>query len=360
MYMKAIQFDSPFNIKMKEYNIPTLGKYSLLVKVAYCGICGTDMHIYEGKVPFVKYPIIPGHEFSGTIKAVGSKVTGYSIGEEVAINPNLSCKDHGYNPHDYCYYCKKNRPHFCINWEAIGVTMNGGFSEFVVCPNTSAFKVPKEVSLKEAALMEPIACCLHGLQHIKIRSENTVLVIGAGPIGLMMVSLIKAFYKSKIIVSEPHPSRRNLAIQFGADIAIDSNNEVLKNVIKKETNNYGVDVSIEAVGGTKTALEAIGCLNRGGKALLFGVSMPEDTINLNLFELYSKELSLFGSFTNPHENDQALEILKNKLMNASELISHIFPIWKLEEGLKLMKNKAKDVKKILIQIEDNPKGYSEV
>ncbi|MFX0209783.1 MAG: zinc-dependent alcohol dehydrogenase family protein [Candidatus Hodarchaeota archaeon] len=350
--MKVARFENPFDIKIRQYQTPTIRDDDLLINVAYCGICGTDIHIYEGQVPFVTFPIIPGHEFSGTIKAMGANVTDFAIGEKVAINPNLSCKDHGYSFDEYCYYCKKNRPHFCINWEAIGVTRNGGFSEFVVCPSTSAFKVPQNVSLTEAAFMEPIACCLHGLQQVNIGSRNTVLVIGAGPIGLLMVSLIKSLYRSKIIVSEPHHSRRKLAARLGADITVDPKDEILKEVINGETKNYGVDVSIEAVGSTTTSLEAIKCLNKGGKALLFGVSKPEDTIKLNLFELYSKELSVYGTFTNPHENDKALEMLDNKSIKVSALISHILSIDKLEEGLKLIKNKTQDVKKILIRIEE--------
>ncbi|MFX1538886.1 MAG: zinc-binding dehydrogenase, partial [Promethearchaeota archaeon] len=261
-------------------------------------------------------------------------------------------KDHGYSFDEYCYYCKKNRPHFCINWEAIGVTRNGGFSEFVVCPSTSAYKVPHNVSLSEAAFVEPIACCLHGLQKVNINSENTVLVIGAGPIGLLMVSLIKSLYCAKIIVSEPNHSRRRLATQLGADITVDPTDEVLEDVVKRETENFGVDVSIEAVGLTKTSLEAIKCLNKCGKALLFGVSKHGDTIKLNLFELYSKELSLYGSFTNPYENDKALKILENKAIPVSTLISHTLPIDKLEEGLNLIKNKTLDAKKILIRIKE--------
>ncbi len=348
--MKAGQFERPFNINVGGYDIPPIGEYDLLVKVAYCGICGTDLHIYEGQVPFVQFPIIPGHEFSGTIAAIGSKVTNFSIGEKIAINPNLSCKDRRYNLQEYCYYCKKNRPHFCTNWEAIGVTMNGGFSEFVRCPSTSAFKVPNKVSLKEAAFMEPIACCLHGLRHIRISSEDTVLVIGAGPIGLLMISLIESQYRSKIIVSEPNQSRRHFAQDFGADIVIDPNNESLKEIIKTETDEEGVDASIEAVGSSATVEEAINLLNKGGKALIFGVS--NDTIKLNLFELYSKELSLFGSFTNPHENDEALNILKSKSLKTSELISHILPIERLEEGLKMMKTKNENVKKIFVQFKE--------
>lgn len=350
--MKGALFNNPYNIEVEEIKVPNIETNDLLIKVAYSGICGTDLHIFEGKNPFVTFPIIPGHEFSGIIESLGSKVNDFSINEKVAINPNLSCKDLGYTVQNFCYYCKKNRPHFCLNWQAIGVTRNGGFAEYVVCPKSAAFRVPKEVSLKEATLMEPIACCLHGLNRLKIASENTVLLIGAGPIGLLMVSLIKSLFKSKLIVSEPDNYRRNLAKNFGADLTVNPYVENLKEIVKYETDGHGVDISIEAVGSPSTALEAVNLLNKGGKALIFGVAKQGDTFKLDLFKLYSNETSVFGSFTNPHENNESLNILRKKIIPTSSFISHRIKIDELAQGLKLLLNKTKEVNKIFIQFEE--------
>ncbi|MFX0087293.1 MAG: zinc-dependent alcohol dehydrogenase family protein [Candidatus Hodarchaeota archaeon] len=350
--MKAMQFENPFTVKLREIKISELGKNDLLIKVGYTGICGTDLHIYEGKNPFVKFPIIPGHEFSGTITAVGSSVMNFVQGENVSINPNLSCIDLGLKEENYCFYCKRVRPHFCKNWKAIGVTVNGAFAEYVVCPSTSAYRIPENVSLKEAVFMEPIACCLHGIYKLKITSGSIVLIIGAGPIGLLMVSLIKSLYNSHIIVIEPRISRRNLAKLFGANLIIDPINESLNEVIETETEGNGVDFAIEAVGSRVTSYIALEFLNKGGKALIFGVSKPMETIVLNLFELYNKEISLIGSFTNPYENNDAMKILQNKSINISKLISHELPLEKLEEGLQLLKRGLDNAIKILIRIED--------
>ncbi|MHA2074451.1 MAG: alcohol dehydrogenase catalytic domain-containing protein, partial [Candidatus Hodarchaeales archaeon] len=318
----------------------------------YCGICGTDLHIYEGKVPFVKFPIIPGHEFSGKVAAIGSEVINIDIGEKVAVNPNLSCKDYRFSKKNYCFYCKKNRPHFCNNWEAIGVTMAGAFAEYVVCPISSVFKIPRNISLREAVFMEPIACCLHGLNRLNFTPKNTVLIIGAGPIGLLMTTLIKMEYKSRIIVSEPNKFRRMQAISQGADIVIDPRSESLEEIILNETEGNGVDNAIEAVGSLQTASEAIKYLNKGGEVLIFGVTEPKKSIDLILNNLYSKELSLFGSFTNPHENYQALEFLENKVLNASKLVSHELSLNRVEEGLMLLRNRSDNVLKILVKPEE--------
>ncbi|MHA2224075.1 MAG: alcohol dehydrogenase catalytic domain-containing protein [Candidatus Hodarchaeales archaeon] len=347
--MKAAVIHQPRSISFMNQEIPQLGKFEILVKVAYCGICGTDIHIYEGKVPQAKYPIIAGHEFSGVIVDKGLKVDTVNIGDKVAINPNLSCKDFIHELGNLCYYCEKYRPHFCINWQALGVTHNGGFAEYVKCPCTSVVKISPNVSLKEATFMEPIACCLHGLNKVHISDNDTILIIGAGPIGLLMTSLIKSISNPHIIVSEIKESRRKLALQVGADLVIDPSSSSLADIVSKETHNYGVDISIEAVGGLETSIEAIKLLNKGGRALLFGVSKPTEKMSLNLFDLYNRELSLFGSFTNPHENVQAMELLERKIIKPKILISHFFSLEKLKKALLLIKNNVEGVNKTLIE-----------
>ncbi|MCK4849349.1 MAG: zinc-dependent alcohol dehydrogenase family protein [Candidatus Heimdallarchaeota archaeon] len=351
--MKSVFIEKPYSVSFKEQKTPKIGPKEIYIKTAYCGICGTDVHIYKGQIPFVKYPIIPGHEISGTITEIGNDVSGMVIGDRVAINPNISCKDLKLETRDYCFYCKRNRPHFCKNWEAIGVTRPGGFAEFVKCPGSSAIKIPSSrISLKEAAFMEPIACTLHGLKKLAITSSDIVLIIGAGPIGLLMISLIKNLYSPKIIVCEPLESRRVLASTFGASLVIDSDKTSLERIINDETSNEGVDVSIEAVGNVGTAMTALKLLNKGGRSLIFGVASPEDKILLNLFDLYSKEWSIFGSFTNPHENQEAMEILNKKIIDLEILVSHELSLASLEKGFQLMLNKGgKLVNKILVKLE---------
>lgn len=347
--MKAAIFEKPNVVNVREKRVPKIGKSDLLVEISYCGVCGTDVHIYEGQVPFVKYPLIGGHEFSGKVKSIGSEVNTFSNGDRITVNPNLSCKDKSFKEDDYCYYCKKDRPHFCTNWEALGVTKNGGFAEYVVCPSTAVVKIPEVVSLKNALFMEPIACCIHGLNRLKIQALDTILIIGAGPIGLLMVSLIKSIYGSTVIVSEPNSSRRNLASNIGADVVIDPIKHSLSDVVYDETEKQGVDISIEAVGSPRAAIEAIKLLNKGGQSLIFGVSPPEESIPLRLFELYKKEISLFGSYTNPHENQEAMKLLQNNIIDPSKLITHELSLEKLEKGILLMKKLNDRVNKIIIR-----------
>ena len=340
-------FTEPKIISLQTIDIPKIKETDILVKTAYCGLCGTDIHLFDGKVPFANYPIVPGHEFSGEIIKIGSKVRkDLQIGDKVAVNPNLSCKDLHKKE---CYYCQKNRKHFCIAWEALGVTLNGAFAEYVVCPSSAAYKIPENVSLKTAAFMEPLACCLHGLNRLRIAELDVIFIIGGGPIGLLMLSVIKATTSCKTIVSEPVNSRRNLAKKIGADVIINPLNDDIVPILKSETFNKGVDVAIECVGSISTARQALENLNKGGKALIFGVAEPLSIIDLDIHRLYSNEISIFGSFTNPNTNRKALDLLSNKILDPNTLISHEFQINRIEEAISLVKSQEDNVNKILIK-----------
>ncbi len=340
-------FVEPEKVSLQTIDIPKIKETEILVKTGYCGLCGTDIHLFDGKVPFAKYPLVPGHEFSGEIVKVGSKLRNdLQIGDRVAINPNLSCND---LQRDSCYYCEKNRNHFCQSWEAIGVTRNGAFAEYVICPSTVAYKIPENVSLKSAAFMEPLACCLHGLNKIDITESDVIYIIGGGPIGLLMLSVIKATTQCKTLVSEPVKSRRKLAEKIGADIILDPFEEDVFPTLKTETQGQGVDVAIECVGSKLTAKQAIDSLNKGGKALIFGVADPLSTINLDIHRLYANEISLFGSFTNPDTNLMALNLLSDQTITPTSLISHEFQLTSIEKAISLAKSQLDDVNKVLIK-----------
>ncbi len=346
--MKALIFEKPFKIELEEIQNPSINNNEILVEVAYCGVCGTDLHIYEGQVPFVKYPLVPGHELSGKIIQIGSEVKNYLVGDRVALNPNLSCLNYNIKPSQYCYYCKKKRPHFCLNWKALGVTEPGGFAELIKSPASAAIKIPSKVTLKEALFMEPIACCLHGLNNLKNSIVETAAVIGAGPIGLMMISLIKYLFKSELFVFEPIELRRELAIKFGADQVVNPMEFSMIDFISKQTANNGVDLSVEAVGSAQTSIGSIKILNRGGQALLFGVANPSTEIPLDIFKVYENELHIFGSFTNPYENQNAMDILQKNVIDINSLITKQYTLDELKNMFSLMKaGSSNDIKTIV-------------
>ena len=165
---KAIRIDQPNQISLVDVNLPSLSAKEILIKVMASGICGTDVHILRGGY-FSNYPIIPGHEFSGIVEKVGFSISRFKMGDHVAVEPNITC--------DSCYNCLNNRQNFCLNWEAIGVTIAGGMSQYVIVPEKAAF-LTNQIPFEHAAFMEPLSCVLHGIEKIRINSGDKVVILG--------------------------------------------------------------------------------------------------------------------------------------------------------------------------------------
>ena len=205
--MKAAQITQPNQLDIIEIPIPELPNDELLVRVMASGICGTDIHIMRGEY-LGDYPVIPGHEFSGVVEAVGDAVTRYQPGDRVAIEPNIAC--------DNCYYCLNNRHNFCLNWRAIGVTRPGGMAQFVTVPEKSVFDIgmlPFEVG----AFMEPLSCVLHGVERLGAALASRIAILGAGPIGILLLQVLRLQGTVEITVVDKNAARVSFASQIGAD-----------------------------------------------------------------------------------------------------------------------------------------------
>lgn len=191
--MKAAVFSGKHDLKIENLEIPKAKKGEIVLKVKACGICGTDIHIFEGDEGAAATPCgtVLGHEFAGIVTEVGEGVKGFSVGDRVCIDPNKLCNE--------CYYCKSGIGHFCPDMLGIGTTVNGEFAEYCVVPESQAYKIPDSTTFEQAAMTEPVACCLHGIDMCNINAGDTVLVIGGGMIGLIMLQLAKLRGASKLI-----------------------------------------------------------------------------------------------------------------------------------------------------------------
>ena len=325
--MKAAYIKKPFSLKIMEFKQPSIGRGDVLVRVKACGICGTDIHIYEGKAGIAKYPLIPGHEFSGEVVKAGAEASNrFSIGDPVVVDPTVTC--------GYCAFCRSGKRHLCGEWSPIGVVSDGAFAEYVKVPARLAYRIPEETSFEEAALTEPLSCCIHGWERVSPSSGFTAAIIGAGPIGLMHLQLARLLGASLVIVSEPIEFRRRLAEELGADIVVNPSEESLLEVVNSETSGLGVDVVVEAVGGAKYLEEAIRIAGLGGKILVFGVAPEEDKASVSPYEVYRRELTILGSFINPYSMDKAISLIASRRVDVKSLISHIIPLDRLEQALK--------------------------
>lgn len=324
--MKAVVFLEPNRFVVDERPVPAIGDADVLVKVHACGICGTDIHILHGK-HFVEYPVVPGHEFSGEVVEVGNDVTTVRPGDRVTVDPNIVCHS--------CFFCRRGQVHLCENLTATGVNFDGGFAEYCRVPAVQVYPVPEAVSLEEAAMAEPLACCIHGVDRADIVPGNSVVVLGAGSIGLLLVQLARIAGARQIIVSEPDEKKRKLALQFGADMAIDPTKQDVVSEVMRLT-RVGADNVIESAGRLETAEIAVKLARRGGSVLQFGVVSPDLLARISPNEVYFKELTIRGSFVNPFTHSRAVDLLASGQVQVAPILTHRFPLDRASEGFETM------------------------
>lgn len=341
--MKAASLESIRKIRLIELPVPTIDKNEILIKVKAAGICGTDLHFYEG-LWSVQKPIINGHEFSGEIVETGSDVEGFNIGDKVSADPNMICGT--------CYYCRHStKTYLCKNMIATGVNLNGAFAEFVKVNAQNLYKLEKHVDFDEAAMSEPISCCIHGIDKSQIIPGDTVAIIGAGPIGLMMLQLARLCGASVIIISDLIHSKLDVAQKLGADFIVDSSKENLNEVVLEKTNGIGADVVIEAVGNAITAVQSIKIARKGGHIVFFGVAPETTEITISPFDIYKRELTLTSAFTNPFTFSRAIALLNNKKIDVKSIISHQIPLSEIQKAYDMLFRREPGVNKIIIKPE---------
>ncbi len=339
--MKAAVLHDVRDIRVEEVKKPEIAEDEVLIEVKTAGICGTDLHFYKGEWK-VDMPIIPGHEFSGVIAEVGENVDGFKIGEHVVAEPNITCGS--------CYFClMSERNFFCENLKAVGVTVNGAFAEYLKIKGRNLYRIPENLSFEEAALIEPLACCIRGLDNVGIKAGESVLIVGAGPVGLLLMQLVRNFGASMIIQTDLEDYRLEKALELGADHVINVRKEDPIKVIKELTGGYGVDVAIEAVGSPKAITQAVEAVRKGGRVNIFGVS-PQDAVwQVKPFDLYSKELTITTSYRSPYTFQRAVKMASSGRLKLKPLISHIFPLEKIAEAFEILDKKLDNVMKVILK-----------
>lgn len=328
--MKAAVFYGKKDLRIEEIETPQIStSEDVLIKVYACGICGTDMHIFdgdEGAAPTPKGTVL-GHEFSGEVVAVGENVTSVKVGDKVCVDPNQLCNS--------CEYCREGIGHFCENITGIGTTVNGGFAEYCVVPQSQVYKFDNTITYAQAAMTEPVACCLHGIDMCDIEPGATVAVIGGGMIGLLMLQLAKLKGAAKLIMIEPVEEKRVISKTLGVDLTIDPFSQDVSEVLK-EKNISRINTVIECVGKPATMKQTISIAGKKSTVMMFGLTKPDDEITIKPFEFFKKEITLKASFINPYTQKRALELINSKKIDVSSMI---YKTISLEELPIILKNK---------------------
>ena len=325
--MLAAVYHGPNDLRVEDVPRPEIGKGEILVKVLSASICGTDLRIFHGSHRMYTPGTvrIPGHEVVGTIAEVGVEVKNYTVGQRVFCAPNTGC--------GHCQQCIMGNNNLCANYDALGVTSNGGFAEFVRIPANAVrqgnvIPISETVDPAVAALMEPFACVLRGQNALHMKPGELVLIFGAGPIGVMHTKLAKAHGAGRVIVSEPLPDRAAQALRMGADRVVDPNSEDLKHVLDEETQLRGADVIIVAAPVHAAQESALNLAAIGGRINFFG-GLPKErpVINFDSNAVHYKELVITGTTAcSTADCWQAAQIVNSGLVDLSDIVSHRFPL----------------------------------
>lgn len=333
--MLAVRVHAPGELRVERVPVPKLEPGDALVKVAAAGICTTDRKI-AAKGHF-KLPVgtvrTLGHEVAGEIVAIGSEVRGLEVGMKVALAPNLGC--------GRCRECAQGKGHLCADYDAFGITLDGGMAEYLRLPARAiaagnVLPLPEGFSLTHAALLEPLSCCYNALSACALQAGESLLVIGAGAMGLMNVAMGKAFGASPILASDPHRVRRERALSLGADVALEPDPDMLTTQSMKRTEGRGVDVIVVAAASTEAVQVALAVLARKGRLNLFaGFPSGEAQLSVDANALHYRQLLLTGTSGSSLEHfRRTLALAAAGRFNTDALITGYYPLSAAEEAFK--------------------------
>jgi len=322
--MKSIVLKEPKNLLIEEKNKPKIKEDEVLIKIIYGGVCGSDLHAYEGESPFVDFPITLGHELVGYVED-SNGIEDFSDGDMVLIDPVLSCGE--------CYACKNDRHNVCKDVKVFGAHTDGGFQEYIAVPKKNIYQVPKDVDPRLAALGEPISIGFESTYRADVTADDTVLVIGTGTIGLM-VTIVAKYKGATVIAADIDDSKLKMAKEMGADYVINSKKEDLEAKVKELTDGEGASVVIEAVGLKKTIQNAIYHTSAAGRVVILGI--VDDDVPISISQLIKKEVDFLGSRLNNYMFDKVAKLLDE--VDLSPLLEEI-KVYNMEEADKAVQDK---------------------
>lgn len=321
--MKSVIFKAPYKIELTEIEVPKIKSDEVLVAVKASGICGTDLHIYEGDF-IADYPVVPGHEFAGEVVEVGSEVSGINSGDRVAIDPSIYCQK--------CNFCRENIENFCENFMAYGLHVNGGFQEFVAVNQRNVYQI-EGLSYLEGAMVEPIACVIHGLKQIDLKLGDHVLIFGCGPIGLLLMQLCNISGAASTTVVDVVESKLDIANQLSATNVVCADDDLSDKL--HEIQPDGFHVVIDATGNPKVVEGCFDHVKNKGQILFFGVCPQKAKIEISPYDVYKRELKISGTFALLHTARPAIDLLQERKIQVESLISHKFPLDEFEKAFEL-------------------------
>lgn len=336
--MRALVYEGPGRVEIKDVEEPKIGSDEVLIKTKFVAICGTDAHILAGKFP-AKRGVILGHEGSGVVEEVGKSVQSVKPGEEVVCAPYLICGE--------CIPCRAGRYNVCMNRRHLGIEVDGLLAEYFKLPSYAVYQAPQGMSLEEGALVEPASVGYHAVRRVSPTPSDSVVIIGAGPIGLLILQSVAAFGCQKIIVSELIDQRLRLAEELGAHRVVNPQKENLKEIVKEESAGEGVDIVIEAVGLPETIAESVQLVRSAGKICIVGI--PDEPVAFDFLTLVRKEIDIITSDASLIGYEKTHELVAKKIIDVRPLITHRFEFGDIFKAFDIVKRQ--EAIKVLISFE---------
>lgn len=339
--MRRVRIVAPEEVVIEDASLPELGSQEVLIAVRYCGICGSDIHAYFGRHPFITLPVVPGHECSGIISDVGRDVSTFSIGQRVTIIPQVTCGT--------CYNCRTGRYNICNELKVIGCQTDGALAEYF--PVGSQYLVPlsDRISLREAALIEPFAVAVHALRKSEMRIGSRAVILGAGTIGLAVLQSAKFAGASETIITDVYDEHLRLAKRLGADHAINVRTTDPVEFVRGMFGVEGVDLAFECVGIEATVNQAIQMTRKGTKIVVVGVFERDASVKMGLVQ--DRELELMGSLMYSREDFlDAMRLMEIGALRAKPLISKVFGIDQADKAFKFATTEKENAIKVLISM----------
>lgn len=338
--MRVASLTDVGEMEVREQERPKPEPDEVVLRVGACGVCATDLHMYHGSYA-VDFPIVLGHESAGTVTELGDEVTGLESGDRVAMNPAVPCNT--------CSYCKRGETNLCENATAIGGAgdriIDGSFAEYVKVPASNVEKIG-ELPFRHAALAEPLGCCIHAADRSGVGQADSVALIGAGPIGLLMLQTLRNRGAGPIAVSELDPKRRELAAEMGADVVVDPNDVDPVEAIREEIGE--VDAGIEVVGLVPTIQQAYDVTAKGGNTLIVGVPKQDATMEINPFDIYFNDLDIRGTFALTQESfERAVSLLRQGRIDVDTIVTEEIGLEDIPTAFERMENNE-GLKKVVV------------
>ncbi len=345
--MRASRLHGIRNLQIDKLPRPEPGPGQVLLQVASVGVCGSDVHYYlHGRIgsQVVTSPIIMGHEFSARVAEIGPSVQGVSVGQLVTVEPGISCGK--------CEPCLQGHPNLCPNVRFCGTPpIDGVFAEYTVMPAENCFPLPDGFDPIDGAMLEPLGIAIHTVDLAHLKAGQTVAVMGAGPIGLLVAAVAKAAGASEIFMTEPLAHRRQFALEYVADAALSPEKVDVVAEIRRLTDGRGVDVAFEAAGESDTPQQAAAVARIGGKVIIAGIP-ADDTMNFNASTVRHKGLTIKVVRRMKHTYPRAIRLVQTGMVDVKPLATHRFPLERINEAFELVAGYQDGVLRAMIQISE--------